>query len=128
MFLLRSKNPLNLKTMLNDCAPLGRLGTGSGPEDRLTRTSQVMVLSWLWRQSSPEPSAAAGCSEPPRGTPYDLHSAPVRTHRTLEQTVQANVLQVHLITLLTSQRKKIITADLAAISSVMVVRSGRVNG
>lgn len=80
--------------MLKDCAPLGRLGTGSGPEDRLTRTSRAMVPSWLWRQSSPEPSAAAGCSEPPRGTPYDRHSGPVSKHRTLEQTVQTHVLLV----------------------------------
>lgn len=112
--------------MLNDCAPLGRLGTGSGPEDRLTRTSRAMVPSWLWRQSSPKPLAAAGCLEPPRGTPYDLHSGPVRKHRTLEQTVQTHILQVHLITPLTLLRKEI-NADLASISSVMVVRSGRVN-
>lgn len=83
------------KIILNDCAPLGRLGTGSGPEDRLTRTSRAMVPSWLWRQSSPEPSAAAGCSEPPRGTPYDPHSGPVRKHRTLEQTAQTRSSSSH---------------------------------
>lgn len=53
------------------------MDTGSGPEGRQTRTSQAVVRPWLWTQSSPEPLAAVGCSEPPHGTPCGLHFGPV---------------------------------------------------
>lgn len=52
------------------------MDTGSEPEDRPTRTSQVVDRLLPWRQSSPEPEAAAGDWGPLHGTPCGPYSGP----------------------------------------------------
>lgn len=48
---------------MHNAKPLGKGDTGSWPEGRRTKTSQATALLWLWTQSNPVPSAAAGCWE-----------------------------------------------------------------